>query len=156
MGLLDGAGSIFEKGSAGISRAAKNYTLDAQIKDLEKQRQTILARLGAVFFESFRLDPETRAPNEALFSSVEDLDRQINQLKFEQKALERQRSIASSKAICNKCGAEVSSGDVFCTKCGERIALQFQGEQEGEKCPKCGMSIDENNLFCTYCGMKVN
>lgn len=156
VGLFDGASDLLEKGSAGISRVAKNYSLDAQIKDLERRRQVVLARLGSVLYESFRLDSDIRASNEALFSSIEDLDRQISQLEFEQKNLEKQKAITSPQTvICNKCGAEISSDDLFCQRCGARIVRRDHNASDNRNCPKCGATVAEGNQFCTFCGMKV-
>lgn len=54
--------------------------------------------------------------------------------------------------VCEKCGNEVTEGDIFCDYCGDKV----QKIPLKQFCENCGGQIEENSKFCSGCGFSVN
>ena len=157
MGFFDNANAAFNKEAAKMSRSVKAASLGAQLKDLERQRETAASQLGAALYLHFRNNPETRNIFEALFNRVEDVDEQIRAIKSEIALLERQNSYSTpEKRVCPQCGQIVSPKDVFCSGCGERVEQQPNNTERENCCESCGASYEPGQLFCMRCGSKLS
>ncbi|WP_418243253.1 zinc ribbon domain-containing protein [Ellagibacter isourolithinifaciens] len=157
MGFFDNANAAFNKEAAKMSRSVKAASLGAQLKDLERQRETAASQLGAALYLHFRNNPETRNIFEAMFNRVEDVDEQIRAIKSEIALLERQNSYsAPGKRVCPQCGQIVSPKDIFCSGCGERVEQQPSNTERENCCENCGAPYEPGQLFCMRCGSKLS
>ena len=157
MGFLDNANNLLNKETAKVGRAAKTASLNAQLKDLEKQKTTAFAHLGAALYPRFRNDPAVRSANDALFSCIEGIDAQINSIQFDMAAIERQNAMmAAPGAICPRCGQQISDSDAFCPGCGTRIEKAQAPARTANCCPRCGSAYEPGQTFCMQCGNRLS
>ena len=162
MGLLDGAGNLFNRGVASAGRTTRSITLKAQISDLGQRRESIAAQLGANLFLTTQNDPKFRVPFEDLYISIENLDIQIASLQEELTNLEMQAQMAAGTQpmmmtdqpilICPSCGENASTENDFCTSCGMSLV---EIKQSMRLCPACRFVLVDSDRFCTNCGLEI-
>ena len=159
MGLLESAGEYFGKATSDVTRKTRLAGINAQISEMEKQRDGALLRLIKSLYPSLSSCEEARREHEALFNCIEDIDFQINRLKYEKNTLQQvDRFSDPARCICPKCGASVQEGDVFCRSCGTKVAGDKTSQQNGGEascCPKCGAPTETDAAFCTHCGFEL-
>ena len=56
--------------------------------------------------------------------------------------------------FCNKCGQELTEGDVFCNNCGAQV--KSTEEVKTYICKECGQELKAGATFCNKCGTPVN
>ena len=84
MGFKDDFSAMVNRGASAASRKARQVSLNSRANELRRQRQTLVAQLGASLYETVRVDPALRAGREELISQIEALDEQRRQVEFEQ------------------------------------------------------------------------
>ena len=156
MGFLDGANDLLNQKTAAVSQAVKSGALGSQLKELERQKDTAMSRLGAALYPMFRNSKEVREPNQALFDCIENIEAQIRSVQYDIDAINRQKMIVSSTgSVCPKCGQVVSSDSAFCPSCGNKIEATRAESAIGNSCPKCGSPLEEGQAFCMLCGHRI-
>lgn len=182
MGILDNAGSLINKGVANAGRGTRSLALKAQIADVQRRQTTLMAQLGEELYGLTRAQPDVRAPREALYASIEELDGQTASLRAELDALERQMQVGvgtyEGNAVCPECGRACGTQDVFCARCGADLAYGRQvaesalgassrtdGCEVGTSgfgaasatptCASCGHVLAADDAFCANCGMRA-
>lgn len=131
------------------------FLLQADLNELEKKKQEVLARIGAAVLEargSGKYAEFAETCDEALEidklmnrkrAEVEDAKRTVE----EKKNAERMERDALT---CKNCGTENPSGTKFCQECGEKLTIPVS-----LKCPKCGAENPPGTKFCRDCGTKL-
>lgn len=168
MGFLDNVTSAVNRGTAAAGRGADKIKLNARISELNKQRQSLAAQLGASLYEATRNDPALRAGREALFDGIARLDAERDVCQSQIKMLEQQANAAASAATgfrCAVCGAHMSGADLFCSGCGTPAdkarsaagasAPVTSAVAAGPTCASCGAPLGPEDVFCMSCGTKV-
>lgn len=65
----------------------------------------------------------------------------------------REDKLMEQKTLCQKCGAEIGTGDAFCPNCG---APQNAGYTEQiAVCTNCGAEVKPGSTFCPNCGNRL-
>ena len=155
MGILDNAGSAINRGISGTQRAAKTMGLKGQVNDLEKQREKLVAQLGASLYDDTRNLPAFRGPREELYSAIENNDAQRDELLAQIAQLESEAIAAANTGrglVCPVCGKTIAFEDAFCMGCGTPVA---QIKAQLHLCPNCGSQLGEGDAFCMSCGTPV-
>jgi hypothetical protein len=61
--------------------------------------------------------------------------------------------MATIRAVCGDCGAQVGHDDLQCPRCG--AALSWGGETAGRRCPVCGHVTHGGGTACESCGAQL-
>jgi hypothetical protein len=155
MGILDSIQDGINKGVDGAGRATKKIQLGAQINEIDKQRDRLLAQLGASLFLETQSDPRFRASREQVYADIEALDARRIAVQGELAQLEQQgQAIAAAKATvtCPNCGRSLAANSAFCTGCG---AAMTAIRESLSLCATCGAALSPDTRFCTSCGTPV-
>jgi hypothetical protein len=155
MGILDSIQGGINKGADAAGRATKKIQLNAQISDINKQRDRLLAQLGASLFLETRDDPRFRAPREQVYAGIEALDDRRAGVQNELSQLEQQGQVAAAARMtisCPTCGRSLAANSAFCTGCGTAISAI---RESLSLCTICGAALEPNTRFCTSCGTPV-
>lgn len=164
MGFLDNVTSAVNRGTAAAGRGADKIKLNARIGELNKQRQSLAAQLGASLYEATRNDAALTAGREALYEGIARIDAEREQCQRRIAAIDEQAAAAATAAAgfnCAVCGAHMTGADLFCSGCGapaERArpqAAPASAAPSGPACISCGAPLGEGDLFCMACGAKV-
>ena len=168
MGFLDNVTSAVTRGTAAAGRGADKIKLNARISELNKQRQSLAAQLGASLYEATRNDPALRAGREALYDGIARLDAERDVCQSQIRMLEQQANVAANAATgftCAVCGAHMSGADLFCSGCGTPadkarsaagVAVPATSAvAAGPTCASCGAPLGPDDAFCMSCGTKV-
>lgn len=168
MGFLDNVTSAVNRGTAAAGRGADKIKLNARISELNKQRQSLVAQLGASLYEATRNDPVLRAGREALYDGIARLDAERDVCQSQIRMLEQQANAAANAATgftCVVCGAHMSGADLFCSGCGTPAdkarsaagvaAPATSAVAVGPACASCGAPLGPDDAFCMSCGTKV-
>ena len=129
--------------------------LNSANNEKEKQIKRLIFDLGKAYYENHKND--FTAEGAELISNINALYKEI---------YENNEKIKQIKGVvkCEKCGADIASGDAFCTVCGAKAnrpepvvaAAQPQPQPQAQRlCPTCGAAVPEGNLFCTKCGTRL-
>jgi hypothetical protein len=155
MGILDSIQGGINKGVDGAGRATKKIQLNAQINEINKQRDRLLAQLGASLFLETRDDPHFRAPREQVYAGIEALDARRAGVQNELSQLEQQGQAAAAARTmitCPTCGRSLAASSAFCTSCGTAMSTTYGSMP---LCTVCGAALEPNIRFCTSCGTPV-
>ncbi len=168
MGFKDDFSSMVNRGTAAASRKAKQVSLGSKANELRRQRQTLVAQLGASLYEEVRATPSLRVGREELIAQIEAVDAQRRQIEEEQRRIQMETEDAQVRANvyhCAVCGAPIRATDQFCSTCGAPAdqaipkgpaAAPVQAAvPDGPTCPNCGAPIAEGDVFCMSCGTKI-
>lgn len=169
--------NTINRGANATSRTTRTFKLRTQINDINKQRATLAAQLGASLYEVTRNDPAYTTGREALYDGIAQLDDQRAQLQAEIDRIEAEaaeESAARRTYTCQNCGTTVREGDKFCSGCGRPVA-DIKAEEEARRakeaeeaqaaadaaanaliCPNCGGIINEGDKFCISCGKPID
>ena len=90
MGFLDNASNLLNRGVANAGRGTKVISLKAQIADLGRSRNSLMAQLGESLYEETRTNDAFRNSRERLYASIENLDAQRAALQQELASVEQQ------------------------------------------------------------------
>lgn len=160
MGIIDEAGSIFNRGLASAGRGTRVLSVKAQISELDKKRNEQLLQLGALLFEETQSNADIRKPHEQLYASIEAIDQQKQPFLDELAELEEQARVIASQnsgGIACLCGCRNEAGVSFCVNCGQPIvAEQAQGDAAGIVCTACGQTSESGSAFCVACGAALS
>ena len=163
MGILDNITSTVNRGTAAAGRSADKLKLNARINELNKQRQSLAAQLGASLYDATKDDDALRQGREALYDGIANVDSECEDCKRQIAALDEQAQQAANAATgftCVVCGAHMSRADLFCSGCGtpadkaRPAATSVPVSSVGPVCISCGASRSEGDLFCMSCGAK--
>lgn len=164
MGFLDNVTSAVNRGTAAAGRGAAKIKLNARIGELNKQRQSLAAQLGASLYEATRGDAALVAGREALYEGIARVDAEREQCQRQIAAIDEQAAAAATAAVgftCAVCGAHMTGADLFCSGCGapaDKARAQVPpatAVPAGLVCTSCGAALGEGDLFCMACGTKV-
>lgn len=159
MGLFDEAQPLFSKTKSNVSKTTRIKGLNSELKELEKQKTALFARLGAELYVAFSSDSNMRERYQVLFQSIEDLDYRINEINYTIESLERIETEADlGSRVCPKCGNVMQPDDMFCRACGAKVDTPNAGTPtpvSSGVCPKCKAPLAEGQAFCVRCGSKV-
>jgi hypothetical protein len=156
MGILDSIQDGINKGVDGAGRATKKIQLNAQINEIDKQRDRLLAQLGASLLLETRSDPHFRSSREQVYADIEALDSRRIGVQNELQQLEQQgQAIAAAKTTiaCPNCGRSLAANSAFCTGCGTAISSI---RESLSLCAVCGAPLIPDTRFCTSCGTPVD
>ncbi len=168
MGFLDNASNLLNKGVANAGRGTKVISLKAQIADLGRSRNSLMAQLGESLYEETRTNDAFRNSREGLYASIENLDAQRAALQQELASVEQQMRPtpviqpaaptgfvaggAPAARACSQCGSPMGSDDQFCFNCGARYEPPAE---RGRVCAACGSVLGPDDAFCMSCGQPV-
>ncbi len=168
MGFLDNASNLLNRGVANAGRGTKVISLKAQIADLGRSRNSLMAQLGESLYEETRTNDAFRNSRERLYASIENLDAQRAALQQELASVEQQMRPtpviqpaaptgfaaggAPAARACSQCGSPMGSDDQFCFNCGARYEPPAE---RGRVCAACGSVLGPDDAFCMSCGQPV-
>ncbi|MDR2197369.1 MAG: zinc ribbon domain-containing protein [Coriobacteriales bacterium] len=155
MGILDSIQDGINKGVDGAGRATKKLQLNAQINEINRQRDQLLAQLGASLFLETRENPQFRTPREQVYADIEALDVKRANVQNELLQLEQQgQAVAAAKTtiICPNCGKSLAANSAFCTGCGTALSSI---RESLALCAVCGAPLAPDVRFCTSCGTPI-
>ncbi len=159
MGLFDNAEELIGKTRFNISKTTRSMSLNNELKELEKQKVALFARLGEALYTQGLLDESVKGHNAALLRNIEDLDCRINEIDYTLESLNRiEAAVSSDIRACSKCGSPIGPDDAFCRSCGSPVEPSGQscsGEVDAAVCPKCKAPVSSGQAFCVKCGSKV-
>lgn len=165
MGFLDNVTSAVNRGTAAAGRSAEKVKLKAQIGDVTKRRQGLVAQLGASLYEVTRNDPNFVTGREALYQGIAACDAEREQCQKVIDEIDAQAQAVSTAAetfACAVCGARMTGADLFCSGCGASAAQARPAgvgavvpPAGGPTCVACGAPLNAGDLFCMSCGAKV-
>lgn len=166
MGFLDNVTSAVNRGTAAAGRGADKIKLNARIGELNRQRQSLAAQLGASLYEATRADAALVAGREALYDGIARIDAEREECQRQIAAIDEQAAAAATAATgyaCAVCGARMSGADLFCAGCGtpaekaraQAPAAPVPAAAAGPACASCGAPLGEGDMFCMSCGAKV-
>ena len=113
MGFLDNVTSAVNRGTAAAGRGADKIKLNARIGELNKQRQSLAAQLGASLYGATRGDAALVAGREALYDGIARIDAEREECQRQIAAIDEQAAAAATAATgfaCAVCGAEYTDG----------------------------------------------
>lgn len=93
----------------------------------------------------------------AFYTNIDRMNAELEQIKARcaesERAAEAEKTenAKKRKAVCPKCGAEISPGQRFCAFCG---AALFNGAPVEKRCAGCGCILSDEQEFCPQCGRK--
>lgn len=168
MGFLDNASNLLNRGVANAGRGTKVISLKAQIADLGRSRNSLMAQLGESLYEETRTNDVFRNSREGLYASIENLDAQRAALQQELASVEQQMRPtpviqpaaptgfvaggAPAARACSQCGSLMGPDDQFCFNCGARYESPAE---RGRVCAACGSALGPDDAFCMSCGQPV-
>ena len=165
MGFLDNVTSAVNRGTAAAGRSAEKVKLKAQIGEVTKRRQGLVAQLGASLYEVTRNDPGFVAGREALYQGIAACDAEREQCQKVIDEIDAQAQAVSTAAetfACAVCGARMTGADLFCSGCGTPAAQARPAGMGvatppvgGPTCAACGAPLNSGDVFCMTCGAKV-
>ena len=89
MGLLDNAEELIGKTRSSISKTTRSMSLNNELKELEKQKTALFARLGEALYVKRAIGDSAKEDNAALLQNIEDLDCRINEIAYTLESLNR-------------------------------------------------------------------
>ena len=170
MGFKDDFSSMVNRGTAAASRKARQVSLGSKANELRRQRQTLVAQLGASLYEEVRTTPSLRAGREELIAQIEAVDAQRHEVEEEQRRIQMESDEATVRATtyhCAVCGAPIRATDQFCSTCGApadqalpkapvaAMPAAPAAAPSGPVCSNCGAPIAADDVFCMNCGARV-
>ena len=160
MGLLDNAEELIGKTRSSISKTTRSMSLNNELKELEKQKTALFARLGEALYVKRAISDSAKEDNAALLQNIEDLDCRINEIAYTLESLNRIEAATNpGNRTCPKCGNLIQPDDAFCRSCGspvERAGNPSFEETGVEVCPKCKAPVSPGQAFCVKCGSKIH
>ena len=157
MGFKDDFSSMVNRGTAAAGRKARQVSLSSKANELRRQRQTLVAQLGASIYEEVRTTPSLREGREELIAQIEAVDAQRREVEEEQRRIQMESEDAQTRAMtyrCAVCGAPIRATDQFCSTCGTpaeqaipKVATPAApvAAPGAPACPNCGAPISEDD-----------
>lgn len=138
--------------SQDVAKKGKNISdtarLSSELRNLENERNSCFMQLGQTFYVQYSdmMDAQSR-----------EIKNRIDQIALKMEQIHRQIQQLKSVMNCPNCQREISVNSSFCNFCGTRIEHQMmQPMTTGKQCPKCGAPVEDDQMFCINCGYRLD
>ena len=136
-------------------RANRKRKINNQLSDVKKDRQKLMAQLGASLYEQVRTSSELSLGKEELLAKIAECDARWSKLSEQMDDVLKEEQ-ESKSYTCAVCGTSMREGDKFCGVCGASAKTAKDAEAEPDLvCSNCGGVVRANDAFCMRCGARL-